>query len=314
MNIRRATEQDWPRIYPFYAAIMAQGETYPFPEQQTLEEARPWWMEQPPGQTVVAVDDGVVVGSAKMGPNRPAADRTWRPRRSWSIRPARARAQAAPSGSTSWTGAARRALRASSSTPSSRPTPPPCICGSHWGSRSSARYPRPSTIPSTVWSACTSCAAACEAGERRPRRAHDRERRQHLRDASRVRVLCRPRTMQLLRRGQHNRDAPSARDPHQQPRAPGLAGAAEPVGTPRRDRSGPQFPDPFRGDGLGNHRMHDVLLACGPPCSGRCHRHCRQGVRQFRECGAGQARSGGSGGAGDRPRSRSRRSCLRSMP
>lgn len=62
---------DWPRIYPFYAAIMAAGRTYPFPERQTLAEARPWWMEEPPGQTVVAVDGGAVVGSAKMGPNRP---------------------------------------------------------------------------------------------------------------------------------------------------------------------------------------------------------------------------------------------------
>src|SRR5215472_18818615 len=50
---------------------MAEGKTYAFPEQQTLEEARPWWMEQPPGQTVVAISDGVIVGSAKMGPNRP---------------------------------------------------------------------------------------------------------------------------------------------------------------------------------------------------------------------------------------------------
>jgi len=69
--IKPATEQDWPLIYPFYAAIMAAGRTYPFPEEQTLDEARPWWMEQPPGQTVVAVSDGVIVGSAKMGPNRP---------------------------------------------------------------------------------------------------------------------------------------------------------------------------------------------------------------------------------------------------
>jgi len=69
--IKPAAEQDWPLIYPFYAAIMAAGRTYPFPENQTLDEARPWWMEQPPGQTVVAVSDGVIVGSAKMGPNRP---------------------------------------------------------------------------------------------------------------------------------------------------------------------------------------------------------------------------------------------------
>lgn len=33
--------------------------------------ARPWWMEQPPGRMVAAVSDGVIVGSAKMGPNRP---------------------------------------------------------------------------------------------------------------------------------------------------------------------------------------------------------------------------------------------------
>ena len=64
MIIRPATEQDWPLIYPFYAAIMAEGKTYPFPEGQSLDEARPWWMEEPPGQTVSAVSDGVIVGSA----------------------------------------------------------------------------------------------------------------------------------------------------------------------------------------------------------------------------------------------------------
>lgn len=71
MDIRPATDQDWPQIYPSYAAIMAEGKTYPFPERQTLEEARPWWMEQPPGRTVVAVREDAIVGSAKMGPNRP---------------------------------------------------------------------------------------------------------------------------------------------------------------------------------------------------------------------------------------------------
>ena len=72
MTIRKATGQDWPRIYPIYAAVMAEGRTYPFPEQQTLDEARSWWMEEPPGQTVVAVTgDDTITGSAKMGPNRP---------------------------------------------------------------------------------------------------------------------------------------------------------------------------------------------------------------------------------------------------
>jgi GNAT superfamily N-acetyltransferase len=69
--IRQAGERDWPLIYPIFAAIMTEGRTYAFPEGQTLEQARPWWMEQPPGQTVVAISDGVIVGSAKMGANRP---------------------------------------------------------------------------------------------------------------------------------------------------------------------------------------------------------------------------------------------------
>ena len=71
MIIRQATERDWPQIYPIYAAVMAEGKTYASPEGQTLDEALPWWMEQPPGQTVVAVSDGTVTGSAKMSANRP---------------------------------------------------------------------------------------------------------------------------------------------------------------------------------------------------------------------------------------------------
>lgn len=71
MIIRQATEQEWPLIYPFYAVTIAEGKTYAFPEGQALEEARPWWMEQPPGQTIVAVKGDTIVGSAKMGANRP---------------------------------------------------------------------------------------------------------------------------------------------------------------------------------------------------------------------------------------------------
>jgi GNAT superfamily N-acetyltransferase len=69
--IREAVEQDWPRIYPFFSDIVAAGRTYAYPENLSLEDARAWWMEQPPGRTVVAVDGDTVLGSAKMGPNRP---------------------------------------------------------------------------------------------------------------------------------------------------------------------------------------------------------------------------------------------------
>jgi L-amino acid N-acyltransferase YncA len=72
MEIRPATDADWPRIWPFFAAIVAAGETYAYPEDLTLQTGRDLWMERPPGLIVVAVDDdGTIVGSAKSGPNRP---------------------------------------------------------------------------------------------------------------------------------------------------------------------------------------------------------------------------------------------------
>jgi GNAT superfamily N-acetyltransferase len=80
--IRVAADDDWPRVWPFFSEIVAAGTTYAYPDGLDLETARPWWMEPPPGQTVVAVEgtaDGagsdsageVVLGSAKVGPNRP---------------------------------------------------------------------------------------------------------------------------------------------------------------------------------------------------------------------------------------------------
>ena len=70
--IRAATPDDWPQIWPFFAATVEAGETYAYPEDLTSEQAATLWMEQPPGATVVFDDGGVVLGSAKMGPNRPA--------------------------------------------------------------------------------------------------------------------------------------------------------------------------------------------------------------------------------------------------
>ena len=72
VDIRVASAADWPRIWPFFAEIVAAGETYAFPPELTVETGAAWWMEPPPGETVVAVDAGdMVLGSAKWGPNRP---------------------------------------------------------------------------------------------------------------------------------------------------------------------------------------------------------------------------------------------------
>jgi L-amino acid N-acyltransferase YncA len=71
--IRPATDEDWASIWPIFARIVAAGETYAYPDDLTSEAARDLWMEQPPSHVVVAQDDqdGAVLGSAKMGPNRP---------------------------------------------------------------------------------------------------------------------------------------------------------------------------------------------------------------------------------------------------
>lgn len=71
MEVRPARDDDWALIYPFFAQIVAEGKTYAYPDGLGPEEARRLWMEPPPGRTVVAVDGPTVLGSAKMGPNRP---------------------------------------------------------------------------------------------------------------------------------------------------------------------------------------------------------------------------------------------------
>jgi L-amino acid N-acyltransferase YncA len=69
--IRDATDEDWPSIGSFFAAIVRAGTTYAYPENLSSAEAQALWMAEPPGRTVVAVSDERILGSATMGPNRP---------------------------------------------------------------------------------------------------------------------------------------------------------------------------------------------------------------------------------------------------
>ena len=70
-GIRGMTPDDWPQVWAFFAEIVADGETYAYPDDLTSEQAQELWTAPPPGRTVVLERDGRVVGSAKMGPNRP---------------------------------------------------------------------------------------------------------------------------------------------------------------------------------------------------------------------------------------------------
>jgi len=71
-TIRPATDDDWTALWPIVEAVVREGETYVYPLDLTSEQAREIWMERAPGATVVAVGaDGTLLGTAKMGPNRP---------------------------------------------------------------------------------------------------------------------------------------------------------------------------------------------------------------------------------------------------
>lgn len=71
MRIRDADDGDWPSIWAVLQPVFAEGRTYTVPVDVDPAWARSMWMLPPPGRVVVAVDDGVVVGTAKTGPNQP---------------------------------------------------------------------------------------------------------------------------------------------------------------------------------------------------------------------------------------------------
>lgn len=75
MLIRDATSADWAAIWPFLHAIVAAGETFSYDRDLPPEQARNLWLLEPPGRTVVAVDAGQILGTAKMHRNHggPAA-------------------------------------------------------------------------------------------------------------------------------------------------------------------------------------------------------------------------------------------------
>ncbi|MDO9608182.1 MAG: GNAT family N-acetyltransferase [Brevundimonas sp.] len=68
--IRPATPDDWPGLWPIIESVARAGETYTYPLDLTEAAARVIWTPPPPGATLVAVDDGRVLGAAKITPNQ----------------------------------------------------------------------------------------------------------------------------------------------------------------------------------------------------------------------------------------------------
>jgi GNAT superfamily N-acetyltransferase len=69
--LREFRSGDWEQIWPFLREILAAGETYCWPTNNTEAEAREWWMHGPNGRVFVAEDDdGRILGTAEMHPNQ----------------------------------------------------------------------------------------------------------------------------------------------------------------------------------------------------------------------------------------------------
>jgi len=73
VEIRDAVDSDWSDIWGFLQPIVAAGETYCWPTDTSEQAARTWWMGKLGGRVLVAVDHDVIVGTAEIHPNHPAA-------------------------------------------------------------------------------------------------------------------------------------------------------------------------------------------------------------------------------------------------
>ena len=71
ITIRKYSDTDWASIWPIFQTVVAARDTYVYDPDWTSDESRNVWVEAPPGQTVVACDGSRILGTAKMGPNRP---------------------------------------------------------------------------------------------------------------------------------------------------------------------------------------------------------------------------------------------------
>jgi GNAT superfamily N-acetyltransferase len=72
ITVRDYVDEDWPQVWPLVEEVVRAGDTFPYPTDLTEEEARAVWLENGPGGRVaVAVEGELVLGTAKMGRNRP---------------------------------------------------------------------------------------------------------------------------------------------------------------------------------------------------------------------------------------------------
>jgi L-amino acid N-acyltransferase YncA len=70
ITVRRASDADWPRIWPVWRDVVAAGDTYEYRPDTPEHEARRLWLAPEPTETWLAETDGAVLGTYLMKPNR----------------------------------------------------------------------------------------------------------------------------------------------------------------------------------------------------------------------------------------------------
>jgi L-amino acid N-acyltransferase YncA len=70
VTIRAIEDDDWPSVYGIFRDVIAEGETYAYTDTRS-DEAKALWIQGFPVETVVALVDGEILGTAQFGPNRP---------------------------------------------------------------------------------------------------------------------------------------------------------------------------------------------------------------------------------------------------
>ena len=72
ITVRDYDDTDWPQVWPIIEEVVRAGDTFPFATDLTEADARVIWLDNGPGgRASVAVDGDRVLGTAKMGRNRP---------------------------------------------------------------------------------------------------------------------------------------------------------------------------------------------------------------------------------------------------
>ncbi len=71
--VRELVEADWAQVWSIIEQVVRAGDTFPFPTDLSEKVAREIWLDNGPGgrASVAVVGADVVVGTAKMGRNRP---------------------------------------------------------------------------------------------------------------------------------------------------------------------------------------------------------------------------------------------------